>query len=63
MNEWITHRGLVGAELELAGGSGPPNLRQRADSLHWSVRGAPLPAGARRRALVVQWIRRPPPKR
>ena len=60
MDEWITHR-LVGDELERLAAQAPLGA-----PIAFTAVCAPrhaLRAARRRRALVVQWIRRPPPKR
>ena len=57
MDEWITHRlDRRGRCARLAAESPARRRRARAASLRPG-------ASATRRALVVQWIRRPPPKR
>ena len=56
MDEWITHR-LIG-EASTARRGGRAGARGRPP-----VAFPPAAAARGRRALVVQWIRRPPPKR
>ncbi len=63
MPEWITHR-LTGEDLDRLAAVDPPRcLRHAAQHQHQRPVAFQWPRTARAYALVVQWIRQPPPKR